>query len=394
MGILDAPSYSRAQADLRFSRDDGTAFVALGDSISTSGLLSAGGGGYGASWPQLACALTNQRLNYFGNGGVAGETSAQILARVPAIIALKPGIVSVAGGANDLAAAVPYATWTANMTAIATQLRAAGIRVALQTILPRGTTTYLTNTIKWNAWTRRFAQDYGYDLLDFFALTVNPLTGIYKSGYDGDGVHPSPTAHLAIANYVATELITKRFVPLQATIDTLDTSNLLAHPLLAVGTPTPTGWVTSGSSSADWTEGLVTDTDFKGKAWEVAFTSAASAGNFRSFQSSPSLTTGYAIGDTILMTARAKVTASSGVTPGTNAGLRLALAFGGVGFQTYWSGDPIVHAAGLTWYKTKVPVGTTSIYVNSIVGTIPVGASFTSRVGDFGLFNLTAMGLA
>lgn len=388
--LADTTTVEGAALATRLRIVRGNGLVALGDSISTAADQAAGGAGYGAAWPHLACALSGQRLNFMGNGGVAGQNSTQILARVPAVIALNPQIVTVLAGTNDLTQGVTFATWSANITAAVAQLQAANIRVVLVTIPPRGNTTYLSTQLTWNRWLRVYAQQHHLDLLDFFGLLVDPLTGMYKSGYDsGDGLHPSQAAHVVIAGYVGAQLATSPFAPISAQVGTGDTGNMLANPLLA-GTGTPTSWITGGVTSADYAEGVVTDTDFLGQAWQVAYTSATATTNFRQFKSF-AISTGFTAGDVLLMCARVKVTASSSVVPSTTAGLRLQMIWTGGTPSSYTpvGADATIHGSALMWFFATVPTGTTSFQISTIVGTIPVGANFTARVGEFGAFNLT-----
>lgn len=394
-------------------RPMGSGFLAFGDSISTAEEMSAGGAGYGAAWPQMACALSDQRLNFRGNAGVTGETSTQIRARISSALAFSPSVVTILAGTNNITAsgsdlAPAFATFKDDIRAICAALRAAGVRVVLCTIPPRSgamyTSTRLATTMKWNSWLREYARNGaefpadrgGFELVDFFALLADPTNGQYKSGYDsGDGLHPSQVAHLAMAQLVASKVSTYSYAPIKATIDAGDPYNLLAHPLLAAGSPTPTSWITSGSASADWTEGLVTDSDFRGSAWQVAFTSAASASNFREFKSF-AVSTGFAVGDKILVSFRTKVTASTGVIPSTTAGLRGRLLFTGGTPTTFTpvGGLSVVSPSALHWFRSTVPAGTTSLQMSFLNGTIPIGANFTALVGEVGMFNLTAMGLA
>ena len=384
------------KADLSALRGNG--FVALGDSISTAADVGAGGAGYGCAWPHMACGLSMQRLSFAGNAGVAGQKASQILARVPDVIALGPRIVTVLSGTNDLSSTT-FASWSASIQSTASQLRAAGIRVVLCTIPPQGTTTYLSTTITWNNWLRHYALSNGFDLLDFFTLLVDPATGMYKSGYDsGDGLHPSQTAHIVIANYVVASLsTTSAFSPIQARLNTGDTANLIANPLLLNGTPTPTSWTPGGTASADFVEQLVTDADFDGKAWEIAYTNAASTANFRSFSSfTTSVGSGVDIGDKLLLTWRHKITVSSGITPNATAGLRMRLNLNSGTPNTYLPvpGASKVHEVTLNNFVGTVSPGTATVQIAAIVGVLPVGANFTIRMGNFGVYNLTKLGLA
>jgi len=62
-------------------------FMSFGDSISTAEGDGGGGAGYGSSWPEMACALSGQKLSYLGHAGVTGNNITQIEARVDAVIA-------------------------------------------------------------------------------------------------------------------------------------------------------------------------------------------------------------------------------------------------------------------------------------------------------------------
>lgn len=374
----------------------GNGFVALGDSISTASDQGSGGAGFGGSWPNMVCALSTQRFNFMGNGGVAGDNSTQILARVPAVIALGPQVVTVLAGTNDLSQGVDFSVWSANIDAIATQLRAAGIRVVLCTIPPRDVTTYLATQLTWNRWLTDYARDHGHDLIDFFGLLVEPTTGVWKTGYDsGLPPHPSQLAHLAMAQLVISQVAVAAYSPIQAQLTSGDTANLINNPMLTGTDNAPQYWVISGSTSADYTEGAVTDSDFIGRAWEVAYTSVAATGVFRQLKSF-NLTTGFAVGDTMLMCAKLKVVSSSGNTPSSSSGLKFQAICQGATPNTFnpVSSIGIQAPAGLHWFKFVVPAGTTILQLSTIVGFLPVGANFTAHVGQFGLFNLTAMGLA
>lgn len=367
----------------------GGRFVALGDSISTSGLLSAGGGGYGGAWPQLACALSMQRLSYGGNGGVSGQTSTEIAARVPDVLALKPRMVTVLAGTNDITQGDPLAKWQGNIKTIAAQLRAAGVRALLCTIPPRGNTTYLATTLEWNNWLRQYARDNAYDLLDFFAVLADPTTGMYKAGYNsGDNLHPHAAAHLALAQHVVSKVQTTAFEPIQARLVT-DARNLLGNPLLTTGTPSPGSWIPAGGGTA--AEVLITDdTDFDGKAWQIAFTAAANTLDRQlvAYSISPGAAT-YAAGDKLLFTFRNKITAST-VTPNGVTGVwALVLFYGAASPVSYLlQGDTQVHGIALHQFEATVPDGTTSMQL--VLSVTPnVGSNITTRLGNLGIYNLS-----
>ncbi|WP_291411785.1 GDSL-type esterase/lipase family protein [Actinophytocola sp.] len=75
------------------------------------------------------------------NAGINGETSAQVLDRLPDVVACTPGHVVVQVGGNDLLARdepLDLEAFTANLTAIVAGLRATGARIALLSFQPPG----------------------------------------------------------------------------------------------------------------------------------------------------------------------------------------------------------------------------------------------------------------
>jgi len=109
-------------------RDDGPAIVAFGDSLTA---------GEGVSSSLNYPSKLQERLDREGydyrviNEGISGETSAQGLNRIAAVISLKPEIVIVEFGANDGLRGIPVATMASNLEEIVNRLQSAGIKVIL-----------------------------------------------------------------------------------------------------------------------------------------------------------------------------------------------------------------------------------------------------------------------
>lgn len=89
---------------------EGSTVLALGDSLTF---------GYGAnpgeSYPAQLQKLTGWNIV---NGGVSGDTSAQALSRLPALLARKPKLVIVGIGGNDFLRKVPEEQTRANIAKI------------------------------------------------------------------------------------------------------------------------------------------------------------------------------------------------------------------------------------------------------------------------------------
>ena len=101
----------------------GSTILALGDSLTA---------GYGAdaeaAYPAVLAGLTGWQII---NGGVSGNTSAQALARLPALMRRQPQLVLVSIGGNDFLRKVPEADTRSNIRQIVQQIKAAGMPAVL-----------------------------------------------------------------------------------------------------------------------------------------------------------------------------------------------------------------------------------------------------------------------
>lgn len=139
------------------------------------------------------------------NDGVGGDRTEDCLARVQDVIRKRPDVCYVSVGVNDVSSLVPvipYATTIANITAIVTALRRAGILVILTTIRPRSTASWAAGSEnrdkcnRVNAWirdsARRWTGVYVHDaakyIVDPSSTVGNPLAGALAS----DDLHLSP----------------------------------------------------------------------------------------------------------------------------------------------------------------------------------------------------------
>ena len=102
----------------------GSVVVALGDSI-TQGV----GTSEQSAWPALLGRLSGWRVI---NAGVSGDTSAQALARLPALLReYKPALVIVSIGGNDFLRRQPSSATRANIAAILRTVKESGSRAVL-----------------------------------------------------------------------------------------------------------------------------------------------------------------------------------------------------------------------------------------------------------------------
>ena len=116
----------------------GDAILAVGDSL-TAGF----GAPKGADYPaQLAQILGRKVIN----GGVSGDTSAQALARLPALLAQKPKLVVVSIGGNDFLQRQPESGTRENIRKMVADIRATGVPAVLVAI-PHFTTGALLGMV-------------------------------------------------------------------------------------------------------------------------------------------------------------------------------------------------------------------------------------------------------
>jgi lysophospholipase L1-like esterase len=145
----------------------------------------------------------------FTNGvvdrGVSGQTSPQMLVRFyQDVIALRPRVVHILAGTNDIAdntGTTTDAQFQDNIRAMVDLARAHGVKVILASIPPatafpwRPAMRPAQRIAAWNAWLRAYAQAQGLVFADYYAVLADAAGGM-KPGLAGDGVHPSHEGYL------------------------------------------------------------------------------------------------------------------------------------------------------------------------------------------------------
>ena len=101
----------------------GSTILALGDSLTAGYAADAE-----AAYPAVLASLTGWQII---NGGVSGNTSAQALARLPALMRRQPQLVLVSISGNDFLRKVPEADTRSNIRQIVQQIKAAGVPAVL-----------------------------------------------------------------------------------------------------------------------------------------------------------------------------------------------------------------------------------------------------------------------
>lgn len=136
----------------------------------------------------------------FVKKAVLSDTSADMLARFQRdVIDVKPKVVLIWAGENDVDRRLPLATSQANITAMRQMAADASIRVVLGTVPPKGGSDAFQNPtiVNLNAWIRSYGTSSGTSVADFYAVLVGP-SGEIKAEFANGTEHLSDSAYAAI----------------------------------------------------------------------------------------------------------------------------------------------------------------------------------------------------
>ncbi|ESQ76718.1 GDSL-type esterase/lipase family protein [Asticcacaulis sp. AC402] len=137
--------------------------------------------------------------------GIGGQTTAQMVVRFqPDVIALKPLVVHVMAGTNDVAENLdPYdfVTTSNNLMAMAAMARANNIRVVMGSVPPAtsfawrpalGNRSSEIQTL--NAWIKTFCANHGHVYADYWPALGDGQGGL-KATLGADSVHPNAAGY-------------------------------------------------------------------------------------------------------------------------------------------------------------------------------------------------------
>ena len=175
--------------------------VFMGDSITDA-------------WPQPRFGAFFPGKNYVGRG-ISGQTTPQMLIRMrPDVIALKPKVVVILGGTNDIAGNTGPMTdeqIEGNLASMAELAAANGIKVVLSSItpvsnyhvanpnaVPQTTQRPLTRVRAINDWIRQYAAAHRHQYLDYFPPMIDDK-GMLKAELSGDDLHPNEAGYAIMA---------------------------------------------------------------------------------------------------------------------------------------------------------------------------------------------------
>jgi len=151
------------------------------------------------------------------NRGISGQTTPQMLIRFrPDVIALKPSIVILLAGANDIAENTGPSTLemiTDNIISMTELAKANHIKVILCSVLPATDFWWkqglqpAEKIVTLNKNIKKYADANGILYVDYYSAMVNDHKGL-KAAYSDDGVHPNKTGY-EVMNPLAEKAIAK-----------------------------------------------------------------------------------------------------------------------------------------------------------------------------------------
>ena len=186
--------YRAANDSLSMPKPDEVRVVYIGDSITESWV---------AHFPTLFPGRS-----YVGRG-ISGQTTSQILLRFRQdVVALKPNVVVILAGTNDIAGntgPITIAQIADNIASMADIARANGIRVVLSSVLPASDYPWkrgldpAPKIAALNALIQRYANANSLVYLDYHSAMVDARGGL-RGDLSGDGVHPNAAGYRLMAS--------------------------------------------------------------------------------------------------------------------------------------------------------------------------------------------------
>src|SRR5712664_3381550 len=192
----DLAHYRDANAKVAARAEGEQRVVFMGDSITDMWVLPRFGGFFPGK-------------PYIGRG-ISGQTTPQMLVRFRAdVIALRPLVVVILAGTNDIAGntgPITLEETEGNLASMAELARANGIRVVLSSVMPVSNYGRVDMCIQrppekileLNAWIKKYAAEKGHVYLDYFSAMVDEH-GLLKKDLSEDGLHPNAAGYAVMA---------------------------------------------------------------------------------------------------------------------------------------------------------------------------------------------------
>jgi lysophospholipase L1-like esterase len=166
-------------------------------------------------WPEPRFGEFFPGKPYIGRG-ISGQTTPQMLIRFrPDVIALKPRVVVILAGTNDIAGntgPMSLEDIEGNLASMSELAHVNGIRVVFASVLPiydgghapDGTPVIMSDRrppqkiLALNDWIKNYASHHGDTYLDYFSAMVDEH-GFLKKNLSEDGLHPNKAGYAVMA---------------------------------------------------------------------------------------------------------------------------------------------------------------------------------------------------
>ncbi len=235
----------------------------------------------------------------YQNMGIGSQTTAGVSSRFTTdIINLKPKIVVIEGGVNDIAGAVAKSTFIANWTSMLDAAQASSYitTIIVLKVLPwtNGSTANMQTRDDWNASLTTLAAGYSKAIV----VDASSYVGQFRAGgdagnlwdiqtaYNQDGVHFNQAGHTQIAQAIA-DALPKPSATFDNDFSTWNAGNVTVnYNLIQTGGSTNTNISQTGSSGIEYsTDGSTWADATKGTGGDnlTGLTSSASPGTDHSF---------------------------------------------------------------------------------------------------------------
>lgn len=346
----------------------------------------------------------------YGYSAVNGSTMQQLIDRFSAnVAAFAPTDVLIGVGTNNAKASSPItpAAFKAQLLQYLALCRKIGARLHLMTIYPNVDSTAIhQKVVAYNAVYREVAAAEGLNLIDSYALLVDPATGGIKSTYSvsGDTTHINNAGNRAVAQLVVAS-VAGHLPPVTPLLpqSNVDPYNLLPNGLFLTdnggttalgGTILPTGYSRTPSTrgaqvSAEFIAG---SGDVLGR-WYRTTLSASSAGEilYRNV-------TGYVPGNRYAFVGRLLTSGLRGTDTGDGAVFTSTARFnnqsGIAGYDFREMSQVPYDVNGVFRQEFIAPADASALQVQPIsLGVVTAGSGY-AQIAQHALYDLTAMGLA
>jgi lysophospholipase L1-like esterase len=278
----------------------GDSISANSDQVTSPNYYAQTSGGYG-TWLNLYSVFRVYRAPQTNNFGNSGDTTAQMLARVNAVVNAGCHIVVFQGGMNNIGGGglTVCTSAIADLKAIFATLMNAGIAIVDTTIFPRTgpalwNQAQISTAICINDWRREFARSNrasGYYLVDLDPVMTDPSAATWAilANYlqASDGIHPSVLGGSAMGYAIAqviNQLVPPWLVPLVSISDTFDAVNNTRGNLLPNGVLAGTGGAIGTCTGTSANSMAVTSSPFTGAAGTCALSMVTLSNNVRAQQ--------------------------------------------------------------------------------------------------------------